>query len=177
MTIKRVYKNTLLDSQYLFRNGKSAHFQAGRYETNDELEIAELDAEIKAGIPHIYIDKNDSVRDTGMEDFVREKQKQATIDAIRDYEAQQARGAVSGALVAEPQTGLPLVPGASEAQQAAHVDTPDSKVKTGEHGPSDAEVKKEVNTNLASLLAARTNQATEVPPSTGIASSLNAPKG
>lgn len=185
MAIKRVYKNTLLNSQYLFANGKSAHFVAGRYETSDPNEIAELDREINNGVPHLYIDPEDSTRDTGKEDFVRERQKQATIDALREYEAKQGKGAVTGNLLADPQTGLPHVPGASEEQQRAHVDTPDTTVKTGEEGVKDAEVKPVVgNANLAQLLAARANQASEVKKvdepltakNTGIASSLNAPQ-
>ena len=172
MAIKRVYKNTLLDSQYLFRNGKSAHFVGGRYLTDVKEEIEELDNEIRNGIPHIYVDPEDTVVDTGKEDFVAQRQREATIAAIREYEAQQSKGAVTGNLVADPKTGLPNVPGASEEQQAAHTDTPQTEVKTGTAEVKNAEAPAAAPSSLATLLAART----AAPASTGIATTDNAPK-
>lgn len=58
MSIKRVFKNTERSSSFIFKNGKSAVFTQGEYYTDDENEIAELEAEIKAGHTYIYIDEN-----------------------------------------------------------------------------------------------------------------------
>lgn len=90
MTIKRVFKNTMPNTQYMFKNGKSAQFVGGRYETDNAVEIFELDSEIQDGIPHLYIDPADSQVDTGMQDYVREAQIAATKRAIVEYEAAKA---------------------------------------------------------------------------------------
>lgn len=156
MSIKRVYKASIGSSQYLFANGKSAHFVDGRYETDIADEIQELDEQInKYRVPHIFIDPNDATRDTGLEDFLREKQKQATVAAIKEYEEKQA------AKAANPDE-LPEVP---EANPDAPVDT---------KAPSDAEVVKTVDSNLAKLLSTRRPDQNG---SVGISNSDNAPKG
>lgn len=87
MTIKRVYMHTMPGTQYLFKNGKAAVFIAGRYETDVVDEIAELDAEIKTGIPYIYIDPKQKTVDTALQDFVRQRQVAAVSQAIKDFEA------------------------------------------------------------------------------------------
>lgn len=113
MAIKRVYKNTMLSSQYIFKNGKAAHFTNGRYSTDDAQEIFELDAEIKLGVPHIYIDPADSQEDSGLQDFVRQAQIAATIKAVADYEKAQKEASehpelpmVDNSFAAGP-TGIP----------------------------------------------------------------------
>lgn len=157
MAIKRVYKSTLGASQYLFANGKSAHFVNGRFETDVPAEILELDEQInKFAIQHIYVDPADATRDTGKEDYIRERQKQATIEAMKEYEEKQAgKLPETSPPVADPQTGE--VAKLQEKQEPEKTTPP---------------------SNLATLLAARTNQVTQVtqPPSTGIANSDNAPK-
>ena len=114
MTIKRVFKNTMPNTQYLFKNGKSAQFVGGRYETDNSVEIFELDSEIQNGIPHLYIDLADSQVDTGMQDYVREAQIAATKRAIVEYEAAKAAETdrMQVALVApvSPQAESPATP-------------------------------------------------------------------
>lgn len=56
---RRLFKSTISSCKYFFKNGKAAVFRMGTYITEDAAEIAELDAEIKAGHPNIYVDKNE----------------------------------------------------------------------------------------------------------------------
>lgn len=155
MSIKRVYKASIGSSQYLFANGKSAHFVDGRYETDIADEIQELDEQInRYRVPHIFIDPNDATRDTGLEDFLREKQKQATVAAIKEYEEKQAAKAANPDELPEVDPAIP--------------------VQTDPNPPADAEVVKTVDTNLAKLLSTRRPDQNG---SVGIANSDNAPKG
>lgn len=45
--------------RFIFKSGKTAHFVCGQYATQQEDEIEELNAEIKKGHPHFYIDVNE----------------------------------------------------------------------------------------------------------------------
>ena len=56
MSLKSVYKSSLPNIQYLFKNGKSAAFIGGAYYTDVESEIKELDEEVKNRHPIIYVD-------------------------------------------------------------------------------------------------------------------------
>ena len=63
-TIMALFKNSMGNCTYIFKNGKPAIFQQGRYMTNSEKEIAELMDEVAAGHPHIFVDANEAVIDT-----------------------------------------------------------------------------------------------------------------
>lgn len=52
----RLYKSTIPSINYIFKNGKPAIFVNGRFATDVESEIAELDKEIKERHPLIFID-------------------------------------------------------------------------------------------------------------------------
>lgn len=54
------YKNAIHSCNYIFKDGTQAKFVAGEYLTNNKQRQAELDAEIEAGHPHIYVDANDA---------------------------------------------------------------------------------------------------------------------
>ena len=56
--IANVFKSNIKNLQYIFSKGKVAHFRDGEYLTKNKSEIDELNAEVEAGHPHIYIDKN-----------------------------------------------------------------------------------------------------------------------
>jgi hypothetical protein len=172
MTIKRVFKNTMANTQYLFKNGKAAQFPGGRYLTDDPVEIAELDAEIRGGMPHLYTDPDDFQIDTGLEDAINKAKADAVFKAIKDYE-QSKKDEAAGHIAHVPLSldnnpgslGQPFKPGANELQTAAQVYT--SVVK-----PQDAAKQP----NMAKLLDERKVNAVEVPKSTGIVSSANGPK-
>lgn len=53
-TEKHEFQNTAGSVQYLFKNGKSAHFIGGLYYTDIPYEIAELNKEIEEGNPFIH---------------------------------------------------------------------------------------------------------------------------
>lgn len=55
MAIHNVYHNTLGNVGYIFKDGSSAFFKDGTYTTGIEQEIKELDAEVKARHPNIYV--------------------------------------------------------------------------------------------------------------------------
>jgi hypothetical protein len=59
MSLARIYKAHLPSVNYVFTNGKPAIFVAGKFATTVASEIEELDREIAAGHPHIYIDENE----------------------------------------------------------------------------------------------------------------------
>lgn len=86
MSIKRKFKSTILNQQYLFKNGKSAHFVNGEFLTGNDLEIAELDSEIENGIPFLYIDENDKVVDTTLQDKIKEAQAEAALRVLKEHE-------------------------------------------------------------------------------------------
>lgn len=54
-----VFKSNIPSSQYIFKSGKYAHFVDGKYFTDIESEIAELEAEIAGRHPHIYKDNGE----------------------------------------------------------------------------------------------------------------------
>lgn len=56
MAIAKIFKATMPSVNYIFKNGKPAIFVHGKFATALEYEIAELEAEITAGHPHIFID-------------------------------------------------------------------------------------------------------------------------
>lgn len=56
-----VYKNYLPSCHYVFKDGSQATFVAGEYKTANPYEIEQLDAEVRRGHPHIYIDKTKAI--------------------------------------------------------------------------------------------------------------------
>jgi hypothetical protein len=56
MAILKVFKSHIPSVNYIFKNGKPAIFVSGKFATGIQSEIDELEAEIAAGHPHIYVD-------------------------------------------------------------------------------------------------------------------------
>lgn len=52
----KLYKSGVPSCRHIFKNGVVAHFIHGRFSTDKPEQIAELDAEIAFGTPHIYFD-------------------------------------------------------------------------------------------------------------------------
>lgn len=171
MTIKRVYKNTMIGSQMILANGKAIQFPQGRFETSEPKEIEELDANIAAGVPHLYVDPQDMTVDTEEVDFVRKAQAEATVRALKEFQQRKEREqgtVVNSSDAIHPPTGTPLKPGASDVQQEAQVETvssalardDDKKAAEGSQATAqdkaDADKQAEVvqpNANLAQLLS------------------------
>lgn len=70
-----VYYNSLVNCQFIFKDGKVANFLGGRYLTNTPKEVEELDAEVALGHPHIYVKSEELTIDTTFVD---------PMDAIRE---------------------------------------------------------------------------------------------
>jgi hypothetical protein len=163
MSIKRIFKNTMIGSQFLLKNGKAIQFPDGRYITDSEVEIAELDAEIAAGVPHLYVDRNEYQIDTTLQDMIAEAQREAALKVMKEY---GSRVGEKGEVISQPLKQTPeggdFKPGASDAQQASQATktnlTADSDTKADEVKPFAP------NQNLAHLLANKTA-------STGVAGS------
>jgi hypothetical protein len=86
MAMKRVFFCSIPSCNYLFKNGKPAIFINGEYYTDIASEIAELEAEISYGHPHISInaDKRE-VDDTKLDPLAAIKAQ-----AIKEYLAAEA---------------------------------------------------------------------------------------
>lgn len=63
-TIKKQFKSHIPSCKYIFKNGKEANFIGGKFFTNEESEVAELEKEVAHSHPHIYIDENEKEVDT-----------------------------------------------------------------------------------------------------------------
>jgi len=85
--ILRVFKSTIPSISYLYKDGVSAVFQFGVHRTADEKRIAELEAEINAGHPHIYIDPAEREIDEDMinpENVLRAKLRAEILAELQD---------------------------------------------------------------------------------------------
>ena len=91
-SVFNVYKSSIVNCNYVFRNGTFAHFLNGEYLTNDAVAIAELNDEIKvvgngfSAHPTFYVDAIEITRDLIRIDPLEEIRAKA----IADYIAQQA---------------------------------------------------------------------------------------
>lgn len=56
--LARLFFSSLLSSKYLFTNGKEANFVNGQFTTAIPTEIHQLETEVLAGHPHLYMDPN-----------------------------------------------------------------------------------------------------------------------
>lgn len=84
---KRLFQSSVKFCNISTPKGKVLTFKFGRYVTEDEEEIAFLDAEIKAGHPTIFVDPNHLVLSKQEEDPLGYFKEQV----IKEYLAEQAR--------------------------------------------------------------------------------------
>lgn len=82
MAIKKVFKSKIQSCNYVFKSGKQASFIAGKYLTDIDTEIEELEAEIKSGHPHIFIDANEKEVDTEKLDPLEEIKRKAIAEYL-----------------------------------------------------------------------------------------------
>jgi hypothetical protein len=82
----RVFKCAIRSCKYVFKDGSFGYFIEGRLTTDNEEHIAELEAEIKAKHPTIFIDEKDSVAETAQLDPMAALKKKI----IAEYEASKA---------------------------------------------------------------------------------------
>lgn len=83
---KRLYWATMPFLNYVFKKGKMAIFKHHRYATDNPAEIAELDEEVAAGHPQIYIKEDQKYLTAEMEDPM----KALRAKFFAEFQAQQA---------------------------------------------------------------------------------------
>lgn len=83
---KRLYWATMPFLNYVFKKGKMAVFKHHRYATDNPVEIAELDEEIAAGHPQIYVKEDQKYLTAEMEDPM----KALRAKFFAEFQAQQA---------------------------------------------------------------------------------------
>lgn len=83
--LKALYLCTLPFCRFSFKDGKEAIFMNGQYLTDNREEMYQLEAEIEAGHPHIYVDAAKRTVDVAFRDPVEAIKKQA----IEEYLARQ----------------------------------------------------------------------------------------
>jgi len=76
--------SNLPSSKYVFRSGKVAHFVGGQYLTTVKSEIEELNDEIEAGHPHIYVDSAEVTVDSESLDPLAKLRKSIIDQYIKD---------------------------------------------------------------------------------------------
>lgn len=81
------YHSTMPSMRYVFRSGKVAHFTSNTFYTCVELEIKELDDEIAAGNPFLYVDKEEL--SVAAED--RDPMSKLRKKIIAEYEAEKLK--------------------------------------------------------------------------------------
>lgn len=102
MAMLKLYKSTFPSIQYVMPDGGVVEFVAGRFATAAPKLIAQLDAEIAAGHPHIFIDKNEKEVDSEAMDPLEVVKRKAVADYIASQKAANAIGNDRGNSVQGP---------------------------------------------------------------------------
>jgi hypothetical protein len=93
----KLFKSTIGSCRYYFSNGSAAVFSVeGRFATAKENEIAELEAEVKAGHPHIYVDPKEATSETVEQDPMESLKKRI----IEEYMQSNSVGIMNSATIA-----------------------------------------------------------------------------
>ena len=123
MSIKKVFKCRIPSCKYLFSNGKEANFIGGKYLTDLDIEISQLENEIKSGHPHIYVDAAEKEVDTEQMDPIEQIKKKAIAEYLAAQKAaldpNNDRGSTeAGKLqgIANSTTIAPLVDGSDKTE-------------------------------------------------------------
>jgi hypothetical protein len=85
-SIKSVFMCRMPSMNYVFANGKYAHFIESRYLTDIESEIAELNKEILIGNPFFYIDENQKTFDSSLQDKLNTAVAEAKLKVLKEEE-------------------------------------------------------------------------------------------
>lgn len=106
-----LYFSHIPNSRYVFPNGKEAAFAGGKYSTDNEEEIAHLNAEIKAGNQFIYTKEGQEVVSVDQLDPLYELKAQIRAQILAEQAANEAGTKDLGEYVApelKPQSSLDL---------------------------------------------------------------------
>lgn len=87
MAIKNIYKSTFPSINFVTSKGATLVFSEGRYVTDNEREIVELEWEVKNRHPHIYVDANEAQVDTEVVEALAAAHKRATDEVLAAHAA------------------------------------------------------------------------------------------
>lgn len=132
MTTQTLFKARIPAINYVFKNGKPAIFIRGRFSTDVQSEIDELNAEIALNHPHIYIDDTETSVESDGSDLVSGLRERLRAELIAEM-------AIAGSLSNDR--------GASKDGPIKPASTVDVAVLAAGSGPV---------VNMANLLAAAT---------------------
>lgn len=82
-----VFKNTLGNASFVTSKGKVLHFLNGEHITDVAVDIEELQAEVAAGHPHIYIDKERETVDGNAKSAMDMLKETLRAELLREMEA------------------------------------------------------------------------------------------
>lgn len=80
----KLFKSTSGPCRYVFKNGSVALFKGGRYATDVEAEIKELEDEVKNRHPTIYVDSAEAETDALVDDPIANLRKEIINDYLRN---------------------------------------------------------------------------------------------
>lgn len=87
MAIQKLFKSRMPSCQYFFADGSRADFVSGRFSTDEDDKIAQLDAEIKKNHPHIYVDDNEVEVDTEKQDPLEHLRTKFIAEYLKEQKA------------------------------------------------------------------------------------------
>lgn len=116
MAIQKLFKSRMPSCQYFFVDGSRADFVSGRFSTDDEDKIAQLDAEIKKNHPHIYVDDNEVEVDTEKQDPLEHLRTKFIAEYLASQEAKV--GTDFGTTEAKKNAGMLTTAGLNETGAA-----------------------------------------------------------
>lgn len=82
-----IFKARIPSVNYIFKNGKPAIFIQGKFTTTVQSEIDELNAEIEANHPHIYIDENEATIDANLVNPIEALREQIKAELMAEMAA------------------------------------------------------------------------------------------
>lgn len=121
MAIQKLYKSRIPSCQYFFKDGSRADFVNSRFSTDDEDKIEQLDADLKKGHPHLYVDDNEVEVDTEKLDPMEHLKAKFIAEYLASQKAKE--GTNFGNSTADAKAGMmttaKLVEGAKESLSAS----------------------------------------------------------
>lgn len=101
MAIKKKFKCSIPNTNFVLSNGKNIPFSGGVYITDDPVDIAELMREIvyegagRSKHPHIYVDVEDASVDTTLDDEIAAAQLKAKQEVLAKHGTDITKNAVA----------------------------------------------------------------------------------
>lgn len=104
MAIQKLYKSRIPSCQYFFKDGSRADFVSGRFSTDDDEKIEQLDLELVKNHPHIYVDDNETEVDTEKQDPLEHLRTKFIAEYLASQQAKE--GTNFGTTAADAKAGI-----------------------------------------------------------------------